>query len=126
MTCSASTNCSFQIVEPETPSPEPEVEEMTQPSRGDKNLGKSLDSYNQLTADNKKHNNSILACKSSLSKTSLYPNQRHINSSHVKTFTLVNLTAYICLMYIEIIFFKPTLVKTDSQVSFIFPLDILT
>lgn len=29
-------------------------------------------------------------------------------------------------MYVEIIFFKPTLVKTDSQVSFIFPLDILT
>uniref|UniRef100_A0A3P8PXN8 Pleckstrin homology domain containing, family A member 5 n=1 Tax=Astatotilapia calliptera TaxID=8154 RepID=A0A3P8PXN8_ASTCA len=57
----ATTENSFQIVEPETPSPEPEVEEMTQPSRGDKNLGKSLDSYNQLTADNKKHNNSILA-----------------------------------------------------------------
>uniref|UniRef100_A0A3B4GF80 Pleckstrin homology domain containing A5 n=1 Tax=Pundamilia nyererei TaxID=303518 RepID=A0A3B4GF80_9CICH len=57
----ATTENSFQIVEPETPSPEPEVEEMTQPSRGDKNLGKSLDSYNQLTADNKKHSNSILA-----------------------------------------------------------------
>ncbi|XP_063316752.1 pleckstrin homology domain-containing family A member 5-like isoform X9 [Pelmatolapia mariae] len=57
----ATTENSFQTVEPETPSPEPELEEMTQPSRGEKNLGKSLDSYNQLTADSKKHNNSILA-----------------------------------------------------------------
>ncbi|XP_019202009.1 pleckstrin homology domain-containing family A member 5 isoform X8 [Oreochromis niloticus] len=65
----ATTENSFQIVEPETPSPEPEVEEMTQPSRGDKNLGKSLDSYNQLTADNKKHN-SILASQTFTSVSS--------------------------------------------------------
>ncbi|XP_047430921.1 pleckstrin homology domain-containing family A member 5 isoform X8 [Mugil cephalus] len=57
------TENSFQTPEPETPSPEPKEEEtdgMQQMNR-EENLGKSLDSYNQLTADDKKHNNNMLA-----------------------------------------------------------------
>ncbi|XP_030575691.1 pleckstrin homology domain-containing family A member 5-like isoform X2 [Archocentrus centrarchus] len=52
-------SCSFQTPEPETPSPEPKDEEMdvTQQSTREKNL----ESYNQLTTDNKKHNNNMLA-----------------------------------------------------------------
>ncbi|XP_069544883.1 pleckstrin homology domain-containing family A member 5-like [Brachyistius frenatus] len=62
------TESSFQTPEPETPSPEPKEEEteVTQPtSRGEEDLEKSLDSYNQLTAEDKKHNNNnnMLACK---------------------------------------------------------------
>ncbi|KAM9846156.1 pleckstrin homology domain-containing family A member 5-like isoform 2-T2 [Aulostomus maculatus] len=53
------TENSFQTPEPETPSPEPKEEdsdEMQQSSRDEK-LGRSLATYEQLTADDKKHNN---------------------------------------------------------------------
>lgn len=66
MTCSA--DCSFQTPEPETPSPEPKEEEgeLTQQTSREGKLEKSLDSYNQFTADDKKHNNNnnnMLACE---------------------------------------------------------------
>ncbi|XP_058482197.1 pleckstrin homology domain-containing family A member 5-like isoform X5 [Solea solea] len=57
--CAASADCSLQTPDPETSSPEPKEEEAEttqQTSRGQK-LERSLDSNNQLTADNKKHNN---------------------------------------------------------------------
>ncbi|XP_040885825.1 pleckstrin homology domain-containing family A member 5-like isoform X8 [Toxotes jaculatrix] len=53
------TENSFQTPEPETPSPEPKDEDgdTTQQTARDEKLERSLDSYNQLTADDKKHNN---------------------------------------------------------------------
>ncbi|XP_022605392.1 pleckstrin homology domain-containing family A member 5-like isoform X1 [Seriola dumerili] len=53
------TENSFQTPEPETPSPEPKEEEgdMTQQTTREGKLERSLDSYNQFTADDKKHNN---------------------------------------------------------------------
>ncbi|KAM9310268.1 pleckstrin homology domain-containing family A member 5-like isoform 2-T3 [Pholidichthys leucotaenia] len=55
------TENSFQTPEPETPSPEPKEEEeetdIMQQSSRDESLESSLDSYGQLTADDKKHNN---------------------------------------------------------------------
>ncbi|XP_040007138.1 pleckstrin homology domain-containing family A member 5-like isoform X7 [Xiphias gladius] len=53
------TENSFQTPEPETPSPEPKEEEgdITQETTREEKLERSLDSYNQLTADDKKHNN---------------------------------------------------------------------
>ncbi|KAG7215922.1 hypothetical protein INR49_031514 [Caranx melampygus] len=61
------TENSFQTPEPETPSPEPKEEEgeLTQQTSREGKLEKSLDSYNQFTADDKKHNNNnnnMLAC----------------------------------------------------------------
>ncbi|XP_020500308.1 pleckstrin homology domain-containing family A member 5 isoform X4 [Labrus bergylta] len=52
------TESSFQTPEPETPSPEPREEEtnVTQQNIREK-MEKSLDSNNQLTAEDKKHNN---------------------------------------------------------------------
>uniref|UniRef100_A0A3B4XPI7 Pleckstrin homology domain containing, family A member 5 n=1 Tax=Seriola lalandi dorsalis TaxID=1841481 RepID=A0A3B4XPI7_SERLL len=63
-----SADCSFQTPEPETPSPEPKEEEgdMTQQTTREGKLERSLDSYNQFTADDKKHNNNnnnMLACE---------------------------------------------------------------
>lgn len=63
-----SADCSFQTPEPETPSPEPKEEEadVTQQTTREEKLERSLDSYSQLTADDKKHNNNnnnMLACK---------------------------------------------------------------
>ncbi|KAK2883357.1 hypothetical protein Q8A73_022290 [Channa argus] len=58
------TENSFQTPEPETPSPEPKEEDtdMTQPTTRQENLEKSLDSYNQLTAEDKiQNNNNMLA-----------------------------------------------------------------
>ncbi|KAM9334916.1 pleckstrin homology domain-containing family A member 5-like [Symphorus nematophorus] len=60
------TENSFQTPEPETPSPEPREEEadVTQQTTREEKLEKSLDSSNQLTADDKKHsnnNNNMLA-----------------------------------------------------------------
>ncbi|GAA6224928.1 pleckstrin homology domain-containing family A member 5-like [Lates japonicus] len=53
------TENSFQTPEPETPSPEPKEEEadVTQQTTREEKLERSLDSYSQLTADDKKHNN---------------------------------------------------------------------
>ncbi|TMS02924.1 Pleckstrin homology domain-containing family A member 5, partial [Larimichthys crocea] len=56
----------FQTPEPETPSPEPREEDpdVTQQTTREEKLEKSLDSSNQLTADDKKHsnnNNNMLA-----------------------------------------------------------------
>nr|XP_020463972.1 pleckstrin homology domain-containing family A member 5 isoform X2 [Monopterus albus] len=53
------TENSFQTPEPETPSPEPKEEDadMTQQTTREEKLESSLDSYSQLTADDKKHNN---------------------------------------------------------------------
>uniref|UniRef100_A0A3Q3IMS3 Pleckstrin homology domain containing, family A member 5 n=1 Tax=Monopterus albus TaxID=43700 RepID=A0A3Q3IMS3_MONAL len=58
----------FQTPEPETPSPEPKEEDadMTQQTTREEKLESSLDSYSQLTADDKKHNNNnnnMLTCK---------------------------------------------------------------
>ncbi|XP_027128293.1 pleckstrin homology domain-containing family A member 5 isoform X3 [Larimichthys crocea] len=60
------TENSFQTPEPETPSPEPREEDpdVTQQTTREEKLEKSLDSSNQLTADDKKHsnnNNNMLA-----------------------------------------------------------------
>ncbi|KAF3704829.1 Pleckstrin -like proteiny domain-containing family A member 5 [Channa argus] len=58
------TENSFQTPEPETPSPEPKEEDtdMTQPTTRQENLEKCLDSYNQLTAEDKiQNNNNMLA-----------------------------------------------------------------
>ncbi|KAG7498136.1 hypothetical protein JOB18_049570 [Solea senegalensis] len=57
--CAASADCSLQTPDPETSSPEPKEEEaeMTQQTSRGQKLERSLDSNNQLTADNKKHNN---------------------------------------------------------------------
>ncbi|KAM8740510.1 pleckstrin homology domain-containing family A member 5-like isoform 15-T15 [Acanthopagrus schlegelii] len=60
------TENSFQTPEPETPSPEPREEEsdIKQQTAREEKLEKSLDSSNQLTADDKKHsnnNNNMLA-----------------------------------------------------------------
>ncbi|KAG7498132.1 hypothetical protein JOB18_049570 [Solea senegalensis] len=53
------TENSLQTPDPETSSPEPKEEEaeMTQQTSRGQKLERSLDSNNQLTADNKKHNN---------------------------------------------------------------------
>ncbi|KAK2858555.1 hypothetical protein Q5P01_003175 [Channa striata] len=53
------TENSFQTPEPETPSPEPKEEDtdMTQQTTREEKLEKSLDSYNQRTAEDKLHNN---------------------------------------------------------------------
>ncbi|XP_029901256.1 pleckstrin homology domain-containing family A member 5-like isoform X1 [Myripristis murdjan] len=60
------TENSLHAPEPETPSPEPKEEETglmqtnkqdTQQTTREEKLEKSLDSYNQLTAEDKKHNN---------------------------------------------------------------------
>ncbi|XP_074554694.1 pleckstrin homology domain-containing family A member 5-like isoform X2 [Halichoeres trimaculatus] len=61
-------NSSFQTPEPETPSPEPHEEEpdVTQRNMREEKLEKSLDSNNQLTADDKKlnnNNNNVLAAQ---------------------------------------------------------------
>ncbi|KAM7377821.1 hypothetical protein PAMA_012966 [Pampus argenteus] len=53
------TENSFQTPEPETPSPEPKEEDadMTRQTTREETLEKSLESYNQLTSDDNKHNN---------------------------------------------------------------------
>ena len=68
---------SFQTPEPETPSPEPREEEsdIKQQTAREEKLEKSLDSSNQLTADDKKHsnnNNNMLACKRRLHPSLLH------------------------------------------------------
>lgn len=73
--------------------------DVTQQSTGEKNLEKNLDSYNQLTTENKKHNNNMLACKSKFFQNYLLPNiqfnpilfiQRHIKTnSHIKALHIV-------------------------------------
>ncbi|XP_053270759.1 pleckstrin homology domain-containing family A member 5 isoform X1 [Pleuronectes platessa] len=56
------TENSLQTPEPEMASPEPKDEEgnLTPQTTREQKLDRSLDAYNQLTADNKKHNNNNL------------------------------------------------------------------